>query len=868
MSTPPESPAYSPSPSISPPNSPKFKGIRGFSDNSKTRKYERLREEWGRADVHFDGKALPRHINVEEFAQARASELKALFARHSTVTPTGKTAMQSLPRHLRRRAMSHNIHMLPRRLRAKAAEDQSATKKPKCRRKRRRPKFTMESHARRQRKHKWLETHLWSAKRMRMANLWGYRLALTPTGKGKRFFYKAGRHLCTLFDASFMECIELSGEFSDILSLFDGLTPPNGSGLTRVSNQMYLNGSREGTVLLFAEGKYPSGIIGPVKFLWKPSQSKSPSRSLWLWVHAAIFNEVHSLLTNRVHGLSSKVSVISRASELLRFELTGARCQSVLNQVIRQLAECSPETQVVPDRDEALKDTKKDIWSFVRALDSPCALPAGCVIGLKVADPRESDPAQPFVASAKSSRSKETPPNPPTTSHSCMTTWPSGAAMSPLWDTSLRHTFTRSITGCDPPGDDTCETEDIKMNEDTELQTSEKEPDSSKPVQLQTPSSPTNPISADETPSKSQNSDPEIGKCPTKSPDEPPLKKPKRKPRRWISHVPAGVSVMLIQRPGSSESGGFGGGWDLVLPAGWGMAFWKALVYAGARVIGIEERDSQAFERGVPSFPASFPDAPAGQMFAEWCGARVHTVHARKPPAKRLNYDRMRVSCPFVLDWAGLLGVGGQSAAEMSTADSSSTDASNLVLPTTSQTACSKSTDVSQDDKMDVDASPNDCELSRSCAQFHVIREPLILRLFRQFDVLRLKSEFSARLTASLLPMSLRMVRRGSPADNALICAPTCSDFARLKRVRECARTDGEKVGEPYQEPKGRKDSKATRTTIGYVSHGMFSLARGRGYGEGFCSAEALLKVLEVENEMNLADTHPRGLVLVRNINS
>jgi len=31
----------------------------------------------------------------------------------------------------------------------------------------------------------------------------------------------------------------------------------------------------------------------------------------------------------------------------------------------------------------------------------------------------------------------------------------------------------------------------------------------------------------------------------------------------------------------------FGGGWDMVLPAEWAMPFWRALIYAGARPLGL-----------------------------------------------------------------------------------------------------------------------------------------------------------------------------------------------------------------------------------------------------------------------------------------
>lgn len=61
----------------------------------------------------------PSGVHVLDFAEARATELnhmvKAMRSKGGS-----KRAFQGLPRHMRRRAMSHNVKRLPRRLRKKA----------------------------------------------------------------------------------------------------------------------------------------------------------------------------------------------------------------------------------------------------------------------------------------------------------------------------------------------------------------------------------------------------------------------------------------------------------------------------------------------------------------------------------------------------------------------------------------------------------------------------------------------------------------------------------------------------------------------------------------------------------------------------
>jgi ribonuclease P/MRP protein subunit POP1 len=116
--------------------------------------------------------------------QARISEIRALTEALGSLGGT-RRAFQTLPRHLRRRTMSHNLRRIPLRLRqiAQREVDRDANLLAKVelqalrnRRLKRRVKYAMQSHVRRAKKHAWLETHMWHTKRMHMRNLWGYRL--------------------------------------------------------------------------------------------------------------------------------------------------------------------------------------------------------------------------------------------------------------------------------------------------------------------------------------------------------------------------------------------------------------------------------------------------------------------------------------------------------------------------------------------------------------------------------------------------------------------------------------------------------------------------------------------------------------------
>ena len=61
-------------------------------------------------------------IQIINFAESRAAEIKALEEQVNNVEG-GQKVQQKLPRHMRRRAMSHNIKRLPKKLRALGKKD-------------------------------------------------------------------------------------------------------------------------------------------------------------------------------------------------------------------------------------------------------------------------------------------------------------------------------------------------------------------------------------------------------------------------------------------------------------------------------------------------------------------------------------------------------------------------------------------------------------------------------------------------------------------------------------------------------------------------------------------------------------------------
>jgi ribonuclease P/MRP protein subunit POP1 len=128
----------------------------------------------------------------------------------------------------------------------------------------------------------------------------------------------------------------------------------------------------------------------------------------------------------------------------------------------------------------------------------------------------------------------------------------------------------------------------------------------------------------------------------------------------------ARIPVILIQRsvvstakansPSSSTTPGIHG-WLLLIPTGWSMPFLSSLLFTGARVGGLRELAVQAFEAGIPSFPADAVDTAVYDDEVEVRAEALGERWLRTPPAKKINYEDRGIDDPWRPDWRGLLGL-------------------------------------------------------------------------------------------------------------------------------------------------------------------------------------------------------------------
>lgn len=375
-------------------------------------------------------------LDVVRFTAARVDEVRAVqqqLVQNEGRSGGGRARVhQTLPKHLRRRAASYNVHRLPAHLRGWAKKQiamDPGNEQTRAQRRRSRKKTPTGDHDARQAKTRWLETHVWHAKRMHMMPLWGVRLAMHTSDKGVRFGYRSAARACTLYDASYLDVVEVSGPEGALALLLRALCIAPSDGPS-AGAAMYRDGARAGNALLcHAEahvGERPRRAVCPVRFLWRPFENDVPEgggagasatrqRVVWLWIHPASKMEALAALGNEA-AAHDTVTVQPLDGQVLTFELTGPRSHAIAAAVIRPRSSTGKAG---------------DVWGLLSSLSSTRALPAGAAFAMDAQDPR--------TFSAHRRRATDRHPSAGDAGHergldALLSAWPGHLAQCKLWD--------------------------------------------------------------------------------------------------------------------------------------------------------------------------------------------------------------------------------------------------------------------------------------------------------------------------------------------------------------------------------------------------------------------------------------------------
>ncbi|TFY75477.1 hypothetical protein EWM64_g8533 [Hericium alpestre] len=373
-------------------------------------------------------KALPATLDVEKFAEARSFEINAM---HEAMKSASRETSSAQARHtaLGKSCLAISADARPATTYA-ASQPASAMdpmrkkilgRKLPQRGKERRPKRS-DVFLNRQVDKKWLESHIWHAKRMKMENMWGYRLAL---------------HGSILHDASYWSLIQIAGPEHVLKALLESCCDPQGQG---PGAKRFIGGVRACETVLYRPQSYPFGFIGPVTVIWRtlpvplppaiantaPQQKSGKSkrrrsnkgkekaaepvtaepataeiaRTVWIRCHPSMFKDAFvalkaaTSLTLEAFKKSTEyadkkydVEIANLNDSVNVFEIMGPKSSQIIKGALSPV-------------DPASRPEFKKFWNSLTDLQSPGSVPTNMIIGAKVWDPRLNFPpknAKPHV---------------------------------------------------------------------------------------------------------------------------------------------------------------------------------------------------------------------------------------------------------------------------------------------------------------------------------------------------------------------------------------------------------------------------------------------------------------------------------------
>ncbi|KAF4617537.1 hypothetical protein D9613_005911 [Agrocybe pediades] len=754
---------------------------------------------------------LPATIDVEKFVEARQFEINAMHKAMKTASASSTHRVwQTLPRHLRRRAASHDVRRVPLKLRDRARAEMDPLRKKAAgnippRSKKGKEKNRTETLLKRQRDKSWLETHIWHAKRMHMENLWGYRLAISPTEKSYRPSYRASIHGSILHDASYYSLLEIKGKKeSAIQAMLDMCCDPQGPG---PSSKRWSPGSRVLETHLYKIGSYPYDLIAPVTILWRPVQKEVPPsgkqstqpidtqqqsdiRTVWLRFHPSAQSIVVETLKaaasraleahRNLHGdlEPANVEIADLRGHVNVFEITGPKASQVIKGALSPVSnDKRPEFA--------------QFWSSLTNLQNSGSLPRGMVIGFTVNDPRLRFPPK----NAKPSKDAAT------VIQSNITLPSSSLAQSDIWEDSIRNGLAK-------------------------LRFKKKDIDKRR-ADASVPGTPLTPLRQDD-----------------------------RVPVLLIQHS--------VEAPGSNDSQARHG-WTLMLPAGWSMAFFSSLIYTSTRVAGQFERQTQSYEAGVPYFPRDYPFAETYEAYAEDLEAKERETWERKPPAKRPNYEKLGVLNPWKADWRKVLGL---SPAEENLEDGGSAFASTQRDVPMDEEGHSNSSSIRPwllrgSECMKLIGNISSVFNATNALYAEVNR----LRAKRGMQPLPEYTKPQDLLQGALVNVKVTMNLRGVPEDLAAIYNLPDDLYRKWAKIIFTGKMKDSNEDLPEEVELAERIGKES-AVVGHITTGHYSLARGEGFAIGAVALTRLLELDQQATRLYHSQKSPPMLVVVRNNNS
>ncbi|XP_052176173.1 ribonucleases P/MRP protein subunit POP1 isoform X2 [Diospyros lotus] len=579
----------------------------------------------------------PRTLNVQKFAEARASELETL---HSILANRLDNDFRSR-RNKRRRTTGYDNRGTKNRSRkrqksgvvdlggAVASEKHEGRVPPRRIRRRIELRKNLESgFSTSGDGTKRLRTHVWHAKRFKMTKLWGFHLplGLQGRGKGSRALLKRFRDGAVIHDASYYGAVQLEGPQNSLLEMLSTiLVPFQSSRLEDISHSL-LSGATYGNAMLHHVEAPMSPAVAPVTYMWQPLQQQSAPheeyhnadqykepqgaggggffRKLWVWIHASAFDEGYDVLKLACQKQMDEAGIflncISLQGKLAKLEVMGSKAFQLLQKILHPVTSVAENSCQLRRCLNMESDTETSLKKLT-ALQDEHNIPSSGIISLTIKDPRVLPERNvglvPEITSTnKLGDMREDGKNlsasggiPIKTTES-----PSLSLIKPeqnaaflgsmdLWDASK---------GIPPPVE-----ENVICMEKHRQQLAF--------------------FCLDDKSAGKGNASAEGQFC-------------------------SSCPIMLLN---DSNKKGSIIRWSIILPLSWVKVFWVLLISGGAHAIGLGEKHWIACDVGLPYFPSDFPDSRAYSSFMAAKAADSDEKVGRRPPSMR------PVSVPIPPPW-------------------------------------------------------------------------------------------------------------------------------------------------------------------------------------------------------------------------
>ncbi|GFT69311.1 hypothetical protein NPIL_448761 [Nephila pilipes] len=791
-------------------------------------------------------------IPVLDFATARAKEVASLMNDVLTSKPKKKCLFQKLPNHMRRRIASRDPKRVPRRLRTQNQNSVTKTKSKKVHKSK--PKDLREEYASRSKPDRiWLENHIWFAKRFKMDILWGYHIPIYCHDKKIGSSHEAVTNRAMLQDLSYYSCIELEGSQEELLKELTFLVDSSRGNV--FASKMYLDGAKEGHCVIHHPKCYPYKAIGPVSFLWRPVYdiqnckylTEIPSdikRKLWIWCHPSCHDELNKVFLDifclkevdrsntydKPLPFACKLTFIKLEKSFRKEKIYASELvkMTLLKNTLVRLRLIGPMSQIVLSEVLKLADVTDSVSPDLSKNQESCN---GSFSKRMKLDDNVLDKSQPlwwnlYYKNETFQKLHEK----------------KGELMDCLSDSqSESYVVPRSVVGLTVRDPRMCTTR--KKEEKKEYSNEERFKLYKSLGEFFVPeiadSALWNEDIRDEV-TATKISDKEINDERSNCIIAPVLG---RKENR--------IPVLIIHQKGIN---GFGYGWDLIAPSGWNSEFFRTLVHKGGRPAGLRDLHFINLEAGIPNFPCSYPDTIAGAAYEEKLRIDYLTKYYKRPKSQRPNFQSFGITTPFFMCWKTLVCDWMKELYKE--------DISNL-FPSLDNLGLLK-----DDGNVPLNSS----------LEFYVFRKPEIRHLNNLCQSLNrmprngLSSEEKRKLLGifnnfvtsldsqipfcqSLIPVKLRCLNKGRPAEHAGIYLLNEDDIEELKsNPRFCGPSEHNHSG-------GKKDNMhkmslerpqvqsligdSSRLMIGYISEGGFSSLIGQGFGIGHCTAIGFLSMIK-----------------------